>query len=168
MSQEFSEQPQALIALASNRETPESQLLELIDAHRDCEQDTECCFDENEGVSLLSELATFATLSDSVVDALIGLLGSYSVEEPFEYANVISGVVLNPTATTKHLEAIFEVFDKTPEWTNGSTLAMVMWCIERHDSTTDALKKSVAEFLDRPTWWNPDETYRLSYDSFRA
>ena len=163
-----SEQPEVQIAVASNRGTPEGLLLELIDNHRDCQQDSQCCFNEEEGVSLLGELATFATLSDAVVAALIGLLGSDSVEEPFEYANVISGVVLNSTATSKHLEEIFDVFDKTPEWTNGSTLAMVMSCIERHDSTTSALKKSVAEFLDRPTWWNPEETFRVSYDSFRA
>lgn len=163
-----SEQPEVQIAVASNPETPEPLLLELIENHRDCQQDAECCFNEEEGVSLLGELATFATLSDAVVAALIGLLGSDSVEEPFEYANVISGVVLNSTATSKHLKEIFDVFDKTPEWTNGSTLAMVMSCIERHDSTTSTLKKSVSEFLDRPAWWNPEETYRVSYDSFRS
>jgi hypothetical protein len=164
----LSEQPEVQIAVASNPETPEPLLLELIESHRDCQQDPECCFNEKEGVSLLGELATLATLSDAVVAALIGLLGSDSVEEPFEYANVISGVVLNSSATSQHLEAIFDIFDKTPEWTNGSTLAMVMSCVERHDSTTSALKKSVAEFLDRPTWWNPEETYRVSYDSFRS
>jgi hypothetical protein len=163
-----SEQPEVQIAVASNPETPEPLLLEFIESHRDCQQDSECCFNDEEGVSLLGELATFATLSDEVVAALIGLLGSDSVEEPFEYANVISGVVLNSTATSKHLEEIFDVFDKTPEWANGSTLAMVMSCIERHDSTTSALKKSVADFLDRPAWWNPEETYRVSYDSFRS
>ena len=104
-----------LFDLATNPATTELQLLELIEAHKDCLGDSDCCYFEDDDVSLLDELAEYGALTEAIVDAYIGGYNWESLSDGYAYPQMLNNLLNNQHLPEVGLGKLLDEIFAAPE-----------------------------------------------------
>lgn len=157
-----------LFDLATDPATGEAELLDLIETHKDCLGDPECCYIEDEDVSLLDELAEFGPLTVAIVDKFIGGYAWESLSDGYAYPQMINNLLNNSSLPETGLKMLLEVIFKSPEIPAQEQLFQIIACAERNPALTAELKKRIEAFLDEGSHWDSDIPYRTGYEAYLA
>jgi hypothetical protein len=153
-----------LFELATDPSTTEAVLLELIEIHKNCLGDTECCYIEDEDVSLLDELAEYGSISEAIVDAYLEGYQWESLSEGYAYPQMLNNLLNNQNLPEIGLEKILDVIIQAPEIPAQKQLFQIIAAAERNPALTSKMKKKVEAFLDEESHWDT----RISYQIGRA
>lgn len=152
-----------LFELVTNPATSEFALLELIETHKDCLGDSECCYIEDEDVSLLDELAGYGLLTKAIVDVYIGGYQWASLADGYAYPQMLNNLLNNHSLPELGLEKILDVIINAPEIPAKEQLFQMIAAAERNPAFTSKLKKRVETFLDNGSHWDSEIPYRAGY-----